>query len=40
MRGRPCDMMVLPEENHLFTGASERYSLEGIKHYFVEHLKP
>jgi len=38
--GKPYDLIVLPDQGHSFTGTSRTYSLEAIRRYFQEHLKP
>jgi dipeptidyl aminopeptidase/acylaminoacyl peptidase len=38
--GKPYDLMILPEQDHLPEGTSLGYWIEGIRRYFVEHLKP
>jgi dipeptidyl aminopeptidase/acylaminoacyl peptidase len=39
--GKPYDLVVLPEQPHLFfTGPSYRYVLNATHRYFQEHLKP
>lgn len=38
--GKPYDLMILPEQLHIYTGTSYRYYVEMLRRYFVEHLKP
>ncbi len=38
--GKPYDLVVLPEQNHVLTGASLEYWRDAVRRYFVEHLKP
>ena len=38
--GKPYDLLVLPEQGHVFTGASRIYAFEAVRRYFQEHLKP
>lgn len=36
--GKPVDMLIIPEQPHLFSGASAKYWLNAIRRYFQEHL--
>ena len=38
--GKSFDMMVLPEQPHLFEGPSLGFWIETLRKYFQEHLKP
>ncbi len=38
--GKPYDLVVLPEQNHIPSGTSLVYMFEAIRRYFQEHLKP
>jgi dipeptidyl aminopeptidase/acylaminoacyl peptidase len=38
--GKPYDLVVFPEANHGFQGATHRYWLGAIRRHFEEHLKP
>jgi dipeptidyl-peptidase-4 len=38
--GKPYDLMVVPDQDHHFDGASERYWRDSLCRYFEEHLKP
>lgn len=38
--GKPHDLVVLPEQNHVLTGAGLEYWRDAVRRYFVEHLKP
>jgi len=37
---KPFDLIILPEQPHLYYGTSYKYWLEAIRMYFQEHLKP
>ena len=37
--GKPFDLLVLPEQNHWFTGKSAEYVNQARIRYFEEHLK-
>jgi dipeptidyl aminopeptidase/acylaminoacyl peptidase len=37
---KPYDLIVLPEQDHHFTGMSKQYWRDSTRRYFVEHLKP
>jgi len=36
--GKPVDMLIIPEQPHLFSGISAKYWLNAIRRYFQEHL--
>jgi dipeptidyl aminopeptidase/acylaminoacyl peptidase len=36
--GKPVDMLIFPEQPHVFTGVSSLYWLNAIRRYFQEHL--
>ncbi len=36
--GKPVDMLIVPEQPHLFQGKSSQYWLDAIRRYFQEHL--
>ena len=36
--GKPVDMLIIPEQPHLFEGVSSKYWLDAIRRYFQEHL--
>lgn len=38
--GKPYDLILLPEQDHVFTGISDTYYWEARRKYFQEHLKP
>ena len=37
---KPYDLILLPEQDHIFTGNSDAYYWEARRKYFQEHLKP
>lgn len=37
---KPYDLILLPELDHYYTGASARYAQDATRRYFQEHLKP
>lgn len=37
---KPYDLLILPEQPHIYSGHSARYWQEAICRYFVEHLRP
>jgi dipeptidyl-peptidase-4 len=38
--GRPYDLLLMPEQYHLFSGESQKYWERALMRYFVEHLHP
>ena len=38
--GKPYDLVVFPEQGHVYTGKNRTYRREAIRRYFQEHLKP
>ena len=38
--GRPLDMMIYPEGDHVFVGKDAAHGLKGMLGYFLEHLQP
>ncbi len=36
--GKPVDMLIIPEQPHLFEGIASRYWLNAVRRYFQEHL--
>jgi len=38
--GRPYDLIILPEQDHSLHGQSQKYWLDSMVNYFLEHLPP
>lgn len=38
--GRPHDLLLLPGQEHLFSGDGARYARTAVRRYFLEHLPP